>query len=187
MFVDVNKALQSPPMLSLEVNLTGVLYFARIASVYLRQNRKEGEDKSILLLSSCAGFKETPGLFVYQAAKHGVLGLMRTLRPYMPPACDIRVNAVCPWMTATQLASGVEQMWRKAELPLNQPVDVAKVNMNVTQSAGLHGKAFYVEGGRAWEIEDNINRLEPQWLGEEPSKSLAKGQATLGNVSLSCF
>ena len=55
--------------------------------------------------------------------------------------------------------------------------------MNVTQSEGLNGKAFYVEGGRAWEVEDGINRLEPEWLGEEQSKSLAKGQATLGNVS----
>ncbi|MCJ1400544.1 hypothetical protein MMC11_003750 [Xylographa trunciseda] len=170
-----------PTKAVLDVNLLGVLYFARIASVYLRQNRKEGEDKSLTLLSSVAGFKESPGLFVYQAAKHGVLGLMRTLRPYLPVACNIRVNAICPWMTATAIVAGIEEEWYKAKLPVNQPVDVAKVIMNVTRSEGLNGKAMYIEGGRAWEIEDNINRLEPQWMGEEPSRTLAKGQELLGN------
>ncbi|MCJ1390613.1 hypothetical protein MMC18_003474 [Xylographa bjoerkii] len=170
-----------PTKAVLDVNLLGVLYFARIASVYLRQNRKEGEDKSLTLLSSVAGFKESPGLFVYQAAKHGVLGLMRTLRPYLPVACNIRVNAICPWMTATAIVAGIEEEWYKAKLPVNQPVHVAKVIMDVTRSEGLNGKAMYIEGGRAWEIEDNLNRLEPHWMGEEPSRSLAKGQELLGN------
>jgi hypothetical protein len=40
---------------------------------------------------------------------------------------------------------------------------------------------MYVEGGRAWEIEKNLDRLEPQWLGEEPARSLARGQAVLGS------
>ncbi|MCJ1314313.1 hypothetical protein MMC25_007994 [Agyrium rufum] len=173
---------KQPPTTALDVNLLGVLYFARIAIVYLRENRKEGEDRSLLLFSSVAGFKETPGLFVYQAAKHGVLGLMRSLRPYLPEACNIRVNAICPWMTATQLAAGIEDDWYAAKLPVNQPVDVAKVNVDVTRMKGLHGKAFYIEGGRAWEVEDIINRLEPQWLGEKQSRDLQRGQDTLGNV-----
>ena len=108
---------------------------------------------------------------------------MRTLRPYLPVACNIRVNAICPWMTATAIVAGIEEEWYKAELPVNQPMHVAKVILDVTRSEGLNGKAMYIEGGRAWEIEDNINRLEPQWMGEEPSKSLAKGQELLGNVS----
>ncbi|MCJ1477989.1 hypothetical protein MMC13_006664 [Lambiella insularis] len=177
----VNRLDLEPTKIVLDVNLVGVLYFARIASVYLRQNRKEGEDKSLTLLSSVAGFKESPGLFVYQAAKHGVLGLMRTLRPYLPVACGIRVNAICPWMTATAVVAGIEGNWYKENLPVNQPADVAKVIVDVTRSEKLNGKAFYIEGGRGWEIEDKINELEPQWLGEEASRSLAKGQALLGN------
>jgi hypothetical protein len=54
----------------------------------------------------------------------------------------------------------------------------------VACESNMNGKGIYVEGGRGWEIEDNINRLEPQWLGEEPSKSLAKGQQLLGIVSV---
>ena len=120
-----------------------------------------------------------------QAAKHGVLGLMRSLRLYVPEALNIRVNAICPWMTATQVVAGIEDAWYAAKLPVNQPADVAEVLLNVTRSSDVHGKAFYMEGGRAWEIEDNIDRLEPQWLGERQSRDLARGQETLGNVC--CF
>lgn len=63
----------------LDVNLKGPVFFARIASVYLRQGGSGG-DKSLTLVSSVAGFREDPGLFVYVPSKHGVLGLMRVLR-----------------------------------------------------------------------------------------------------------
>ena len=67
-----------------DVNLKGPLYFSRIASVYLRQGGgDEASDKSLTLLSSVAGFREDPGLYVYIASKHGVLGLMRSLRGYV--------------------------------------------------------------------------------------------------------
>lgn len=38
---------------------------------------------------------------------------------------------------------------------------------------------MYVAGGRAWEIEGDLDRLEPQWLGEEPSRTLTLGQEVL--------
>lgn len=64
-----------------DVNLKGEIYFARIASVYLRQgDAGDIRDKSLTLLSSVAGFREDPGLYVYVPSKHGVLGLMRVLR-----------------------------------------------------------------------------------------------------------
>ena len=64
-----------------DVNLKGVLYFARIASVYLQQGSEgASSDKSLTLVSSVAGFREDPGLNVYVPSKHGVLGLMRVLR-----------------------------------------------------------------------------------------------------------
>lgn len=57
---------QVPNQKVLDVNLLGSLYFARIACVYLRQGRQEGDDKTLTFVSSAAGFKDTPGLFVYQ-------------------------------------------------------------------------------------------------------------------------
>lgn len=54
----------------IEINLLGTLYFARIAVVYLRHHRKEGEDKSLTLISSAAGFRDSPGLFLYQVRQY---------------------------------------------------------------------------------------------------------------------
>lgn len=166
----------------MDINLRGILYFARIASVYLRQNRTENADRSIILVSSVAGFKESPGLFVYQAAKHGVLGIMRALRKYLPyQAHHLRVNAVCPWMTTTAMVKGIQDAWLKAGLPANTPMDVAKIIAGLITDSKVNGASMYVEGGRGWEIEANLDRLEPQWLGEEPSRTLALGQHVLGD------
>ncbi|KAL2871172.1 putative 3-hydroxyacyl-CoA dehydrogenase [Aspergillus lucknowensis] len=177
------ESIRQPPTTKvLDVNLLGCLYVARIASVYLRQGLPTDTDRSIVLVSSVAGFKESPGLFVYQASKHGVIGLMRSLRLYLPaPAHGIRINCICPWMTATGMVRGIQDGWYKAGLPVNSPMDVAKITAAVVGDASLNGTSMYVEGGRAWEIEGNLDRLEPVWLGEEPSRSLAKGQAVLGS------
>jgi NADP-dependent 3-hydroxy acid dehydrogenase YdfG len=52
--------------MTVEINLLGVLYFVRIALPYLKVGRKEGEDKGLVLVGSAAGFRESPGLPVYQ-------------------------------------------------------------------------------------------------------------------------
>lgn len=41
------------------------------------------------------------------------------------------------------------------------------------------GKIIWVGGGGSYEIEDRIQALESQWLGEENSKVLIKGQEFL--------
>jgi len=67
----------------IDVNLKGPVYFARLASVYLRQGDETSVmpmDKSLTFTSSVAAFREDPGLYVYVASKHGVMGLMRVLR-----------------------------------------------------------------------------------------------------------
>ncbi len=50
------------------MNFVGVAYFTRIAVVYLRHGWKEGDDKSIVLISSAAGVRDSPGLFMYQVS-----------------------------------------------------------------------------------------------------------------------
>lgn len=81
----------------------------------------------------------------------------------------------------TYLVRGIEDSWFAAGLPANTSLDVAKVTAGMICDSDMNGKSMYVEGGRAWEIEDNLDRLEPQWLGDEPSRSLARGQEVLGD------
>jgi NAD(P)-dependent dehydrogenase (short-subunit alcohol dehydrogenase family) len=89
----------------IDINLNGSIYFARIAVAYLKENHDIAATKSdpkninspkcITLVSSVAGFTEAPGLFAYSSTKHGVLGLMRSLRAYIAPLYGLRANAIC--------------------------------------------------------------------------------------------
>ena len=84
----------------LDVNLKASVYFARLASVYLRQpgfdanHLESAVDKSLTFTSSVAAFREGLGLYVYTASKHGVLGLMRVLRASVILSIHLEVTFV---------------------------------------------------------------------------------------------
>lgn len=148
----------------------------------------EGTDfsKSIVLVSSIAGITEAPGLFAYSTAKHGVIGLMRALRPWAPQRYGVRVNALCPWATDTQLL-GVKEKWVKEGMPLNTPTDVGKIILQCSSDRGLNGKAVFITGGRFFDTEEGVDRTLPQWMGEQNAKEFLKGQELLGLVSLGLY
>lgn len=75
----------------LDVNLTGVWRTMK-AVLPEMMARRSG---SIVLTSSTNGFEAGPGFAHYTAAKHGVLGLMKTAAVELGPY-NIRCNAVCP-------------------------------------------------------------------------------------------
>ena len=75
----------------LDVNLTGVWATCRATAPHLI-DRGAG---SIILTSSVAGLRGLVGVAHYTAAKHGVVGLMRSLAKELAPH-NIRVNTVHP-------------------------------------------------------------------------------------------
>lgn len=184
---------QEPPVVEIDVNLKGAIFTTRIGQAYLR--KYGGGD--IVVTSSIAGFKETPGLVIYTASKHGVIGMMRSLYANASQE-NIHINVVCPWMTRTVMVKGLEDGWAKLHLPMNTAEDVAwAIVICATANRGdsgqthsgvvlpFEGKLVWVGGGESYEIEDNLQRLEPQWLGEENSRELARGQAYLSAGSTS--
>jgi hypothetical protein len=92
----------------------------------------------------------------------------------------IRTNAICPWMTETRMVTGIDADWAAAGLPRNKASDVANVIAGVLVSSSLNGEALYVEGGRAWGIEEGIDETQPLWMGEKQSKDFLRGQEVLG-------
>jgi len=72
--------------------------------------------------------------------------------------------------------------WQKYNLPVNKPAGVAKIVLGVASSKGLNGRAVYIEGDRGWEIEENIDRLAPQWMGEQQSKDFLLGNKIMEMV-----
>lgn len=146
--------------------------------------KTEGLSRSICLVSSIAGITEAPGLFAYSPAKHGVIGLMRALRPWAPPKYGVRANAICPWATDTQLLKGVKDMWSREGLPMNTPADVARIIVQCSADGGMNGTALFVSGGRFFDTEEGVDRCLPQWLGEDNAREFLKGQEVLGLVGL---
>ncbi|MEU4311156.1 MULTISPECIES: mycofactocin-coupled SDR family oxidoreductase [Nocardia] len=86
------------------VNLTGVWNTGRVAIPSMIERGKGG---SIVLTSSTGGLIgvgiPTAGFLGYTAAKHGVVGLMRSWANYLAPH-SIRVNSVAPTAVRTPMA-----------------------------------------------------------------------------------
>jgi SDR family mycofactocin-dependent oxidoreductase len=86
------------------VNLTGVWNTGRIA---IPSMVKRGQGGSIVLTSSTGGMVgvgiPTAGFLGYTAAKHGVIGLMRSWANYLAPH-SIRVNSIAPTAVRTPMA-----------------------------------------------------------------------------------
>ena len=83
----------------IDVNLTGGWHTAKVAIPHLIATGRGG---SIVITSSAAGLKATPNAAHYTSAKHGLVGLMRTLALELAPHM-IRVNSVHPTSVNTTM------------------------------------------------------------------------------------
>jgi SDR family mycofactocin-dependent oxidoreductase len=83
----------------IDIDLTGCWHTAKAVAPAMI----EGGRGSIVFTSSCAGVQGIMHMAHYTAAKHGVIGLMRTLANELGPE-GIRVNAVVPGTVATEMA-----------------------------------------------------------------------------------
>ena len=85
--------------LMVEVNLLATMWGARAA---LEVMRDDPAGAHIINMASMASFGPVPGLGVYAATKHGVLGLTESLQGDLTlSGSPIRVHAVCPDLVDT--------------------------------------------------------------------------------------
>jgi SDR family mycofactocin-dependent oxidoreductase len=99
----------------IDVNLTGVWHTAKAAIPHLIA----GNGGSIILTSSAAGLKAYQNIAHYVSAKHGVVGLMRTLALELAPH-NIRVNSIHPTQVDTDMIQN-EATWRLFRPDLEHP------------------------------------------------------------------
>ena len=83
----------------IDINLTGMWHACKAAIPHLIAGGRGG---SIVITSSDAGLKGFPNLAHYVSAKHGVVGLMRTLALELAPHL-IRVNSLHPSTVNTDM------------------------------------------------------------------------------------
>jgi len=86
-----------------DVNLTGAFLTSKAAIPQLRS----AGDGALVLVSSVCGITASAGFGAYNASKHGVIGLMRTLANELSPDA-VTVNAVCPgWVRTPMLGASI--------------------------------------------------------------------------------
>ena len=100
----------------IDINLTGVWHTAKAAIPTMIE---AGQGGAIILTSSAAGLQAYENIAHYVSAKHGVVGLMRTLALELAPY-SIRVNSLHPTQVDTPMIQN-EATWRLFRPDLEHP------------------------------------------------------------------
>ena len=117
----------------IDVNLTGVWHACKAAIPHIVAGGRGG---SLILTSSTVGIRAIANLGHYGAAKHGVVGLMRTLALELAPEM-IRVNSIHPTSVDTDmihnadmyslLMPGVERPTRALSAPVFESLNALPI------------------------------------------------------------
>lgn len=98
---DKFSADEAPKLGTVNVDLIGVIYSSLLATRYFRKNPSDVQKPMLLLTSSGIGVYPGPAAPIYSAAKHGVLGLARSLAArWKEEGYDWRSNALVPGLVS---------------------------------------------------------------------------------------
>jgi NAD(P)-dependent dehydrogenase (short-subunit alcohol dehydrogenase family) len=144
-----------PNIKSLQVNLIGLTYTTHLALFYLPRNPgsskadysaapgPERRDRHLLLLGSIASLGAIPGQPLYGVAKHGVLGLFRSLRTTASSTGGVRINMLCPYFISTPILT-VGARFLLAGGAFGQPEDVVEAGTRLMADTRIVGRALIV-------------------------------------------
>ncbi|KAK9233861.1 hypothetical protein V1525DRAFT_415004 [Lipomyces kononenkoae] len=146
-----------PNMQVIDVNLVGVLYTTHLALFYLPRNpgsqpvdpnkRLGGADQSsrdrhLLLIGSLASLCPIPHQTLYGTAKHGVMGLFRSLR-CTAFTSGVRVNLICPYFVETPIINGPGRAVL-AGANLAKIEDVVEAASRLMSDTSINGRSLVV-------------------------------------------
>jgi 3-oxoacyl-[acyl-carrier protein] reductase len=137
--------------LTFAVNLTAQARLIRACAADLARNR----DGRIVNIASTEGWGATAGGSPYTAAKHGVIGLTRSMAVELGPR-GINVNCVCPGPIKTGMTAPIPDeakakfaRRRVALKRYGEPEEVAHATLSLALPAAsfINGAALVVDGG----------------------------------------
>ncbi|KAL1972599.1 hypothetical protein VTN31DRAFT_7013 [Thermomyces dupontii] len=171
--IDKEEQIPSEPELkTLNVNLVGTVYTIKLAIHYLLKNPAEPSRGGITCTASNAGIYPLHIAPLYSAAKHGVIGLVRSLsRPLEKE--KIRINALAPAVVESNISSSKELFKHMIITPMST---VTKAAQNFVEDPGLTGKVAELHEG-------NITFRDPPPFVDENSEKNIEMFWKLGLVS----
>ena len=139
---------------TLDVNLSGAFFTTQAVG---REMRAQGEGVIINIASIAGRAHGLKDRSAYVASKMGLIGLTREAARELAPF-NIRVNAVCPGVIATEMTADLRQneamvaRWLQ-DIPqerLGQPRDISGIVMFLCSPAASYitGQAINVDGGK---------------------------------------
>ena len=135
---------------TLAVNLTAYAHLVRLVVPHM-----QGRGGRIVNVASTEAIVATPGLAAYSAAKHGVVGLTKSLAAELGRH-GINVNAICPGPINTAMTAAIptdsKAIYAKRKVPLRrygEPEEVAQMTLSACLPAAsfLNGASIVVDGG----------------------------------------
>ncbi|PGH17288.1 hypothetical protein AJ79_01171 [Helicocarpus griseus UAMH5409] len=142
-----------PKYSTIDINLTSVMNTVKLAIFYMKQQKDGG---SIVMAASASSFQRFSNVD-YTTAKHGVLGLLRGLTPLLHPRLPIRLNAIAPSWTDTNLTP--RPILEAAGATFQTPHAVARSVAFFMSSGGdsaRHGQLIFSHDGKYREIEEGM-------------------------------
>jgi NAD(P)-dependent dehydrogenase (short-subunit alcohol dehydrogenase family) len=149
----------------LSINLTGTFLCSQAALASMRRRSGVRATGRIINIASTAGLKGSSYTAAYTAAKHGVVGMTRSLAMELA-STDITANCICPGFTNTDIVTnaianisdktGLSKVEALAELikdnpqkRLIEPEEVAAAVLWLCQetSKSINGQSIVIAGG----------------------------------------
>lgn len=150
----------------LEVNLTGPFLMSReFGKVMLEQGLG-----SIVNVSSVAGLLGVSDRAAYNASKHGLIGLTRTLAAEWGGR-GIRVNAVCPGWVKTERDEGDQSggNYTNADIEGRVPMGRFAKPEDIAQAV-----AFLADSGQSGYVNGHTLSVDGGWFGDGSWESLRR-------------
>lgn len=148
-------------------NLTSLFLTAKSAIPHIRAH---GEGGAMVLVSSALGLRAMPNTGAYTSAKHGVVGLMKTLAKELAPD-NIRVNSIHPTNVDTPLIQN-ENTYRlfrpDLENPGREDVKEAFQSLNLLpvpwiQTEDVAEAILYLTADSGRYITGNTHKIDAGW------------------------